>query len=135
MTPAEFTVKEILRHCNVRVTIIQMNLERQHQRSTGVLPRSIFLARFASAAPAIALPDKWKVAIMQSMLNEISNQFTRAEGARERREEGGGGVDEAEGGCIQHRDVAQHLPPDWCDAAQWGSGTYLDSNTDTPTSN
>lgn len=96
-----FTLKETLNHCNVYIMmfIIYNNLEwHQHlfsqKQSTSWGPEyrlSLFLARFASSALAITLPDKWRWLLCNRcwMKYPINSQEQRE---RERgRERGGGG--------------------------------------------
>lgn len=90
----------------------------EHQQSSSMLLWCLFLAHHASSAPVIALSDKWKMAIMQSMWNERSNSQEQREREKARERESDGGGDEE--GCVQRSEVAQHLTPDWCDVVERG---------------
>ena len=136
--------KKTLKHCNVHsmMLIILNNLEWHRHlsflKSRAPIEHLSIISEFIFSSGCFWCSsnnnsDKWNVAIMQSMLNEISNQFTRAGGAKKREGRERGVV--KCWGCIQQSEVAQHLQPDWCDAPQRDSGTYLNHNTSPPSSN
>ena len=114
---------------------------KEHQQSNGRLPLCLFLAQHACSTPAIAAPDKWTMAIMQSMLNERPNSQKQRERERERE----GETDRQTDRQTERKEVIRRLyPAQWCGSAShtwlvWrgreGPGcsrAYLNDNTPTP---